>query len=230
MTLDLETPAPCTLVQATSDPPYLGHGTVTGRWGDELSVTVDGLPATVKVGSSLVLELASMDGAIRAIVQVSSVQGEEIRVLVKRVSVPDKREYPRVEGALQVRYHVATGGESEIREWLAGAPSRAAEHAPDPFMNLSVTGLLFEDEKHCSDGDTLLVSLHVPGQPKAWRAAGHVVRVQIIPVDERDDTIAASHRVALAFTRLPDGAAEELRQHTIRIQDAWLGTPRRTEA
>lgn len=222
MSLEVPTPLSCTLVQAATDPPYLGRGTVIRSLGDRMDIQVNGPTHQLATGASLVVEFPPDSGATRAIVMIDGVNDGVISAHVRRLAPPDKREYPRVEGPVHLRYHVAPSLEAAER-WLGGGPAEAEEYEPDPFMNFSVTGLMFEDLPRCAEGDMLLLTFSVPNETKEWRCAGSVVRVQVIPVDERDDSIAATHRVAMHFLRLPEGGAEALRRHTIHIQEAWMG-------
>ena len=89
-------------------------------------------------------------------------------------------------------------------------------------MNFSVTGLAFDDLETCAEADVLAFVITVPGAPHSWRGAAVVVRVSRIPIDERDDTIPATHRVAVEFTEIPDDARVALGHHTERIQEAGL--------
>lgn len=222
MAIQVELPLACTLVVASAEPPYLGHGTVVAREGDHLDITVSRPSAALRPGASVVLEFGSNAETRRAIAQITAVDGARVGVDVRRMAPPDKRDYPRVEGPVELRYHVGGGPEAESR-WLAGGEAAAPTHRPDPFMNFSVTGLMFEDEPRCAEGDTLLVAFAVPGEPGEHRASTRVVRVQPIPVDERDESVPATHRIAIHFEHLPEAGADALARHTARIQEALLG-------
>jgi hypothetical protein len=102
-----------------------------------------------------------------------------------------------------------------------GAPT-GQEFEPDPFMNFSVTGLAFDDIESCRADDLLGFVITIPREAHTWRGVASVVRVWRIPIDERDESIAATHRIAVNFTELPDDARLALGRHTERIQEAWL--------
>lgn len=222
MSLDIQPPVRCVLVQATADPFYLGRGTVITSGDGRMEVEVDG--ALPSPGASLVMEFDRASGVPRLIARLQEIHGNRVTLDVRRVPAADKREYPRIDAMLHVRYHVSPNGERGTAAWLAGALANGREYVPNPYMNLSVTGLQFEDMPHCREDDTMLLSFQLPGESAVWRAAGRVVRVQQIPVDERDDSIEATHRIAVHFTDLPAPAAEALSRHTLRAQDAWMGT------
>lgn len=220
MTLDIHPSVRCTLVQAATDPPYIGRGKVLSCEDPRLVLEVEGpQPA---FGASVVIEFEPSSGAPRLIAHIVATEGSHVSLDVHRIAAPDKREYPRIDGPLHVRYHVSPNGARAVAPWLAGGPATGREYVPDPYMNLSVTGLQFEDLPHCREDDTMLLSFQLPQESGVWRAVGRVVRVQQIPVDERDDSIVATHRIAVHFTDLPPAAAEALSRHTLRIQDAWL--------
>jgi hypothetical protein len=175
-------------------------------------------------GASLIVDFAPDAGVSRAIVHpvdTGRIEGGLLRAKVVRVPTPEKREYPRMNGGITLRYFVAKG-EAGVDAWMRGGEPTGPVHEPDPFMNFSVTGLAFDDLETCKDGDLLAFTITVPGAPVTWRGACSVVRVWRIPVDERDDSIPATHRVAVHFTDVPDDAREALKAHTERIQDAWL--------
>ena len=223
MSPEVPTPLPCTLVQAATDPPFLGRGSVVRSLGDHMDIEVHGPTHQLVSGASLVVEFPPDSGATRAIVLIDAVKDGVVSARVRRLAPPDKREYPRVEGPIHLRYHVSPSLESAER-WLGGGTAEATEYTPDPFMNFSVTGLMFEDLPRCSEGDMLLLAFSVPNESEEWRCVGSVVRVQPRPPDERDDDLVATHRVAMHFLRLPEGGAEALRRHTIRMQEALMGS------
>ena len=56
-------------------------------------------------------------------------------------------------------------------------------------MNLSVTGLAFDDGPNADAGDTLLLELVIPGEREVWRAVGRVIRRWPIPAEELDAAV-----------------------------------------
>ena len=222
MNIALRPPQRVNLVQAAVDPPAMAHGTVVKVSGDELEIDLDTDAPTFKLGSSLVVEFGRDSSLPRAIVVPLRQTEGRIVVRVRRVPPPDHREYPRVEGAVHVVWHVSPQGDGGVTAWTIGAPPTGPQYTPDPFMNFSATGLLFEDVDACREGDTLLFVLRIPRAPKEWRGAARVVRVTPIPDEERDPALTATHRIAVHFTHLAEDAVEALRQHTLRIQEAYL--------
>lgn len=222
MNIAVRTPARCNLVQASANPPMMGRGTITRVSGDEMEIEVDSDAPPFTIDQHMIVEFGPDAGLPRAIGVPTRRENRTLTLRVRRVPPADKREYPRIEGAVNFTYHVSPQGDAGVTTWTIGGPASAKEHNPDPFMNFSATGLLFEDLPTCNEGDTLLFSLRVPRDERIWRGSARVVRVQAIPIDERDETIAATHRIAVHFTHLAEEALEALRQHTLRIQEAYL--------
>ncbi len=137
-----------------------------------------------------------------------------------RVLTLEERQAPRAHGTLLVRYHRAPAGEANLDAWMDGGPPRGPERTPDPTMNFSMAGIAFDDEAACDDGDLLLLELGIPGEPERWRGAARVVRVSPIPIDERDDFVSATHRIAILLVALPDEGATALEAYTARIRRA----------
>ena len=221
----LRLPAPVSIVHAASTPPLLVKGRCIAQEGDVVTLEVP--EGTVfPDGASLIVDFAPEAGVTRAIVhplESGAVAGGRMRAKVVRVPTPEKREYPRMNGGITLRYFVIKGDPvAGTDAWMRGGAAPATLFEPDPFMNFSVTGLAFDDLENCKDGDTLGFTITVPRADHTWRGACSVVRVWRIPVDERDDSIPATHRVAVHFTELPDDARAALKAHTEHIQDAWL--------
>ncbi len=218
---NLKLPAQVSIVHATAVPPLLVKGRCVAQTGDELLVEVpDG--SDLPPNAQLIIDFAGDCGVSRAIVALLGRRDGKLLVQVTRIPTADKREYPRMHGGITLKYHVLPGGTAGVEAWLRGGAPAGAEYEPDPFMNFSVTGLAFDDVESCKDGDHIGFLLTVPGAPHTWRGVASVVRVARIPIDERDDTIPATHRIAVNFTDLPDEARVALGKHTERIQEAWL--------
>ncbi|GDX80306.1 hypothetical protein LBMAG42_21170 [Deltaproteobacteria bacterium] len=220
---NLKLPAQVSIVCAKAVPPLLVRGRCVAQNGDELSLEVPSgteLPAN----APLIIDFTSESGVNRAIAAYLGKRDGNLLVQVTRVPTPDKREYPRMNGGITLRYHVLpkANAADALDAWMRGGKPVAQEHEPDPFMNFSVTGLAFDDLETCAEADVLAFVITVPGAPHSWRGAAVVVRVSRIPIDERDDTIPATHRVAVEFTEIPDDARVALGHHTERIQEAWL--------
>ncbi len=222
MVPNLKLPAPVSLVYAAATPPLLVKGRCVSQAGNELTLDVPegtDLPA----GHSVIVDFSAEAGVSRVIATVGLSEGTRLLVKVTRVPTPEKREYPRMNGGITLKYFVISGNNPDaVDAWLKGGNATGKLYEPDPFMNFSVTGLAFDDLDTCSDGDTLAFTLNVPGVSHTWRGAARVVRIWKIPIDERDESIPATHRIAVHFSVLPEDAAEALRVHTQRIQEAWL--------
>jgi hypothetical protein len=220
---NLKLPAQVSIVHAAAVPPLLVKGRCLAQSGDELTLEVPSgteLPA----GPPLIVDFAGDAGINRAIVVYLGRREGRVIVQITRVPTPDKREYPRMNGGIILRYHVLPKHnlDEAVDLWLRGGKAVAPEHEPDPFMNFSVTGLAFDDVETCAGDDRLAFVLTIPNEPHSWRGTAHVVRVWRIPIDERDESINATHRVAVEFVDLPDEARVALGKHTERIQEAWL--------
>lgn len=207
-----ETPSPsdATLVQTGAVPPVVCAGTVIAS--DDTSLVFQlapGARAPTAGGAAVV----DRPGGLRVIGVVDEVTGDRVRVRIQRTAAPDKREFPRVEGAVHVRFHV--GDAAAVSAWLAGRPGPGPAWEPEPYMNFSVTGLQFDIDAPVRAEDVLLIALRVPRSERTWRVVGRVVRV--------DGAADGQRTVAVQFTHLSAGAANALRRHTTRIQKAILG-------
>ncbi len=220
---NLKLPAQVSIVHAASVPPLLVKGRCVKQTGDELSIEVPQgteLPANVQ----LIVDFAGEPGVSRAIVTVLGHRDGRLLVQVLRVPTSDKREYPRMHGGITLRYHLlprATALDA-ADTWMRGGAPVGPEYEPDPFMNFSVTGLAFHDVVTCQEDDLLGILMKVPGVDHTWRGVASVIRVSKIPIDEHDDSIPATHRIAVNFHEIPDEARVALGKHTERIQEAWL--------
>jgi hypothetical protein len=137
-----------------------------------------------------------------------------------RPNTGDQRNEPRGAGPLHFRYHLPARGDRDVQGWLAGRPATGPEHLPDLLMNFSPAGIAFDDLPRCVDGDALCFELGIPDDPRRWRGAATVLRVSPVPIDERDEGVAATHRIAVSVTSLPGEAIEALRNYTVRTRQA----------
>lgn len=135
-----------------------------------------------------------------------------------RSAPTDLRREPRAYGTLHLAWH--RGTDADVAAWLGGGPAVAPERTPDPTMNFSAAGIAFDDVDACVDGELLLIELGIPGEPERWRGAARVVRVSPIPIDERDEHVAATHRIAVNVTALSDEGDAALRAYTARVRQA----------
>jgi hypothetical protein len=156
------------------------------------------------------------------IVRVDAFGPAGVSVRAVREVAHDKRVFPRCHGALEVRY-IAQRDPIAAKHWVeVGEPPMVAANLPDPYMSFSVGGLAFDDVPRVRTGDLLAISFRIPSTFPIHRALGRVTRIDPIPVDERDDAIHATHRLAVNFELLPTDAATALAAYTLRIQGALL--------
>ncbi|MCK6548726.1 PilZ domain-containing protein [Myxococcota bacterium] len=127
-----------------------------------------------------------------------------------------------VSAAYQLVAAAEWSGESEA--WLSavGAPP-PGWHEPDPFMELSVGGLRFDDVDAAKVGDLALLSIRLPTSPTIWHATARVVRVDEIPVKEREEPelghAQRTHRVAIEFLTINPKAIDALFEYTELLQN-----------
>jgi hypothetical protein len=221
MPLSIRLPTPVSVVHVTAEPPLVVRGRALATPGESVEIEVpEGTPPLAN-GTSLILDFPPDAGAARAIVVVERHEGRRLIARVDKVPRADLREYPRVHGGVALTYGTLAS-EAAADEWLRGGAGPAKVRDPDPFMNFSATGLAFEDIESCREGDLLALSVGIPGSTVRWRATAKVVRVARIPIDERDEDLPATHRIAVHFVSIPDEAREALLIHTDRIQEAYL--------
>ena len=168
------------LVCTSLVPPMIARGRVTLFDGEAYELEIDDPVPPVAAGSQVILDFTD-ETRPRVIAAVSEVQGRRIRVSEKSLSHRDKRAFPRLYGSVKLSYRKLEESESEtaLASWLSGGLEEAGAtwHRPDPFMNFSVTGLKFEDEETCENGDTLLLEFSVPTSTKTFRCKSRVARV-----------------------------------------------------
>ena len=222
--------APVTVVYATGPVPVLTRGIVGQFEGEGLDIELDD-DVEIPVGARVILDLPHDAGAPRAIVEVRSHEGRLLSTRLVRIQASDKREYPRLQGSVALRYRVARN-DADGGAWMRGDDVPTTERVPDAFMNFSATGLAFDDGAFTKENDLLLCHFSLPGDATAWRCTARVVRVWPIPIDERDGAdelegreAAATHRIAIFFESIPESATTALTRYTIRIQDAILEGP-----
>lgn len=197
-----------TLVQAGVVPPVVCTGTLVEGDAGAMVFAVDPGDHPLVVGAKVVVD---REGEARVVGKVESAQAGRVRVSVERTSAPDKREFPRIDGDVHVRFHVAA--DTTMAGWLDGQAAHEAAWEPEPFMNFSVTGLQFESDAPVNRDDVLLIALRVPEVDQTWRVGGRVVRVS---------GEGALRTVAVHFTHLSAGAANALQLHTARVQELLL--------
>lgn len=200
-------------------PPLILRGTVTQFDGAIYSIDLAADATALAAGDALVLDL---EGAPLVQGHVDSLFERALRVAVERTRPREPREFPRAEGDLRVRYHVAPRevDERALDAWVehGRAPDDAAWRVPVHLVDWSASGLGFEDADTCRAGDRLLLEL-VPAEAAApWRAVGLVIRAAPIGAEVESPAPAATHRFAVDLERAPPAVREGLLEHTIESQ------------
>lgn len=218
MTLSIPAGAEVTLLYVGGAAPLLLSATVARAEGALLEFSL-ATPASLAAQARLVLEVP---GGARALVEVVVCGGATLVARLSRVPARETREYPRVEGRVDLSYRVAARRE-DGEAWLRAGAAAGPERVPDPFMSFSAKGLAFDGGADAVEGDLLLLSLGLPDAPDHWRATARVLRVQPIAPGEREPGAAATHRTVVVFEGLPAAAAAALAAYTARIQERLLG-------
>lgn len=174
-----------------------------------LSTAADFIP-----GTRVILER----GDTRADRHVLTVLGVFGRTLLARrvgVSAQNRREYPRLNARLGVRFRPSRSPE-DAASWLAGAPLDGTELAAAPLMNFSPTGLAFDTPAPAPEGDALLLDIAIPGDRRHWRATAGLLRT--LPPENG----GPGHRLAVAFDEIPVAATLALVGYSLRVQQVFL--------
>ncbi|MDP2309162.1 MAG: PilZ domain-containing protein [Pseudomonadota bacterium] len=226
--LTIPSGTPVRVLHAAGSPVHMSASVVrTERDLVELRLTH---PEDIPVGARLILELPA-PAPPRAVAIVTERAGSFITARVVRLPTVDRREYPRLWGMVSLRYRLAGGhGQTEaqsIQAWMCGAQVEGVDRMPDPRMDVSATGLAFEDEAHVREGERVLATVALPGEGGGWRCVGRVVRV--LPIPERELRTSASagvgiatHRIAILFDSIPDEATAAFVRYTARLQESML--------
>jgi hypothetical protein len=227
MAVPIEPGTAVTIVYAAGAAPVLAHAVVQIATPARLVFTFedgrDAIPG-LSPGGTVVAQARDAGGA-HALLRVESCGRGILAGLVERASATDQRAYPRCFGALEVRYDVRRGlSAQELHAWLAGegAGGSALPYTPDPLMHFSAASLIFDDVQRAVPGDLLLMEIHLPPDTVPHRVSARVVRVSTIPLDERDDSIPATHRIAASFEEIGRDTVAALVQTTVRIQRSYL--------
>jgi len=225
MFIQLSPGAPVTVVCAAGASPVLAPASVVSSEADSLVVELAS-DVTLPPRARVIVELPPGLDAPRLTAHVASASGR--RLTLRGVGIPerDRREYPRLEGFVRVRYRVAHG--DDAARWARGETPASPERTPDPFMNFSATGVAFVESAVVHEGELLLLHLSLPGAAPCWRCTARVVRVLPLPADEREPGEAPLHSVAVFFEEIPAEATVALARYTLQIQDALLGPARPT--
>lgn len=208
---------PVELTCPTSDPPVHMSATMI-EYDGEACIIRTPEPVLLPLGARAVL--TSDREGIRILGKVMDTDGFEVRLDVIRVVRKDKRDYPRMNGGIDMRYRVVGPNESTRAEqaWLRGFEDVSSDHVwhrPHPFMNFSGSGIRFRDDVPCAADDTLLLEMTVPTGDEKYRATARVVRV--FP-----HISGEGYAIAVQFRRLPKDAIDALRQFTLDLQIAQM--------
>lgn len=220
MSLPTRLPASVSILYPGRDEPLLVRGRALRLDGEKLDLELpEGAPES-RPGESVILDFVADGGGGRAIANVESQSGGLLVVRVTRLPKSDLREFPRMMGGIDLAYAVAPDNEELVASWLAGGGGIQLR-TPDPYMSFSTTGLAFDDLERCKENDLLLMEFSVPNEGGRHRCSGRVVRVSRIPIDERDDAVDATHRIAVNFETIDEGARIALIHHTEHCQEAF---------
>lgn len=153
------------------------------------------------------------------------VQGRVVEVLDERLLVwsewqtgRDLRDAPRVDARLPLAYCPLPEGleVTALEVWLHGGDAPVGEadwRRPAPEVNLSASGLRFDEGRDLEVGDLLLVAVTLPVRSLPWRALARVVRVEACGVrtlPEHRRAFPAPQRIAVHLERLESGAGQAL--------------------
>lgn len=220
MSLPTRFPAPVSILYPGRDEPLLVRGRALRLDGEKLQLELpEGAPDS-QPGESVILDFVADSGGGRAIATVETQTGGALLVRVTRLPKSDLREFPRMMGGINLAYAVAPDDAAAVQAWLVGSHTLDLR-SPDPYMSFSTTGLAFDDLETCKENDLLLMEFSVPNEGGRFRCSARVVRVSRIPIDERDDAVDATHRIAVNFESIDEGARIALIHHTARCQEAY---------
>jgi hypothetical protein len=208
-------------IHAGEGAPALGYAQVAAVSTSSVELVLEE-PARFRVDARLVVEPRAGRGP-RWIVVVTAVSGRRVTARLVYAPPVERREYPRLQGEIRLRYGVSPGAEA-ASAWMRGGPMEGAVRAPAPQMEFSVTGLAFVDMPLPPEADTLLMELGVADKGPSWRCVARVVGVVPIPGAAPPD---ATHRIAVQFVQIPKPATLALVDYTLRVQEALTGGPRR---
>lgn len=195
--------------------PVLARGRVLGQDGDVLRVGLTD-EAPFPEGGRAVLEIADADGGTtRHLGTILECDGRALTVRLTDARPPDRREYPRLRGEVHLRWRPC-GAAAERAAWLRGDDVPGPVHTPRPFMEFSATGLAFEETAPVDRDDLLLLELALPGEPRAWRCLGTVIRVGA--------PAGAGREVAVRLDAVPAAATMALARYTLAAQEASLAS------
>ena len=211
-----------TLLQMDLKPALIIEGQLVEQNNDGLSLSLNAPAPRLSTGMQVVLKFPTESRRPNLVVTLTKVQGTQLEASV-RVSHMDHRASTRIYTGLNLTYHILDTDHKDMETvWLAGSNLPQSPHTPDPYMNISITGLSFRDKPTCKAGDTLLIAVGIPKKTKTWRGTAKVVRIFPLSEDEREEGSEATHEIAISFEKLPDEARKALAERTNKTQEALL--------
>lgn len=208
---------PVQIVCATSAPPLHVEGILVEYDGKTCEVELPAA-ASISAGTQVIVSLEK-GGGLRMITELVEVRGQHLQLRVTRVSRRDKRDYPRQDAGIDLRYQVVRTDRTRrsapaFINGLSDVSDPEPWFEPHPFMNFSGSGVRFEDEENCAAEDQVLLQLRLPTSERWYHAIGVVVRVEAMEMPSS----GRSHHVAIQFTELPPDAVEALTRFTLDCQ------------
>lgn len=201
------------------------RGRIEAEPGDHLVLVLEAHAGPLSEGTAVVLDWRT---AIHPRVVATVVLAEHpcYRLRMRRQVARDRRVFPRLAGAIALRYVRLPADEDAAAagaRWLAeGVVPEAAGafEAAAPLMNFSVNGVRFHDDGRLAPGEHLLCEVGVHSEATRWRTVATVARR--VSAEESDLPVAdlepPADQVALSFCDPPEGLIEALAAYTLALQ------------
>lgn len=184
-------------------------GRLLVRRGDVFEVEFDEPPAA-DVGTRVVLAIAG-ETPRRIQGRIEGATGSRVRVQGHRAKSPDQRRFPRLFGAIGLRWRRLAEGHAE--PW----------REPDPLMSFSVVGFAFGGtDGETTEGDLVSLDFAIGGTGPRHAGIGRVVR--IAPRQPDDVVGGETHEIAVDLLEASPEAREALGEYMLRIQRALTRT------
>ena len=222
MLIPLEQPIQMRVVVIRAVPsPAIRMGTLIWYDGRTFRIQTPEEETELKPGDTVVLDFGSQ-GPSRCRSRVESVDGSTFELMPKEaLQRRDRRDHPRVAAELPFEYRPLSPLEGEparraglaVRAHLASADQNF--RAPDPFVDISGTGLRFIDNSPPEANTLLLVRLRFEAGRPWLGAVARVVRVE--------EEVPGEFSVATTFTDLGPRTLDALLDFIARRQEALLG-------
>ena len=210
---------PVTLLRVSHDPPQVLDGLVTHFDGRSYEVTLRPSGDPFQEGEQMLIDFGE-GGTGRRRTRVTALGDGSITLeLLGRPRRRERREFPRIEGRIDLEYLILDASErSRLESWLRHPHLTDAGDTwvkSDPFMDFSVTGLRFRAPAPVTPGSLMCLRFRIPDLGKqVWNVGGEVVR------NETDEGIPA---LAVAFLGLSTDVSDALMEYTRLCQDRLLG-------